>query len=180
MKRIFLGIIMILCVFNIEAQNQDPTLDVALNNVNQSAVSSGIIYERTMQLANLYNFNREEGFNVANYKYFKQALLEMHNASNKNLFVNLDQLDGQLEQEAQNIVPIGILNTDFQLLNYNMDNETLGGLLYNEDTKRFSQINGRPPFYTLHTTVIAPLKKVVNEIEINYKMQPVLSNYVNP
>ena len=57
MKRIFLGIIMILCVFNIEAQNQDPTLDVALNNVNQSAVSSGIIYERTMQLANLYNFN---------------------------------------------------------------------------------------------------------------------------
>jgi pimeloyl-ACP methyl ester carboxylesterase len=123
-----------------------------------------------MQLANLYNFNREEGFNTANYKYFRQALLEMHNASNKNLFVNIDQLDGQLEQEAQNIVPIGILNTDFQLLNYNMDNETLGGLLYNEDTKRFSQINGRPPFYTLHTTVIAPLKKAVEGNNVTYKL----------
>jgi hypothetical protein len=51
-------------------------------NVNQTTITSGIIYERTMQLVDLYNFNREENFNTAGSNYFKQALLEMHLASN--------------------------------------------------------------------------------------------------
>lgn len=170
MKRIILIIGIALSLCNTAAQNPDTSLDDALSNVNQTTVTSDIIYERTMQLANLYNFNREQGFDIANYKYFRQALLEMHNASNKNLFVSLDQLDNQLEQENNNFVPIGILNTDFQLLNYNMDNEPAGGLLYNEVTQRFSQIRGKVPFYTLHTTVMAPLKKAVEGNDVTYKL----------
>jgi hypothetical protein len=130
-------------------------------NVNQTTITSGIIYERTLQLADLYNFNREENFNTADSNYFKQALLEMHLASNDNLFISSSQLNNQLELETNNIVPLGILNTDFQLLNHHVDEEQNGGLLYNEDTQQFSQISGEVPFYTLHTTVISPLDKAV-------------------
>ncbi|MEN8816040.1 MAG: hypothetical protein ABF274_04120 [Nonlabens sp.] len=62
MKRIILSIGLALSLCNATAQNQEKTLDDALVNVNQTTVTSGIIYERTLQLANLYNFNREEGF----------------------------------------------------------------------------------------------------------------------
>jgi hypothetical protein len=82
MRIIIFQILLLLTFCKIAAQNQEPTLDNALININKSTVNSGIIYERTMQLANLYNFNREEGFDSANYKYFRQVLLEMHNASN--------------------------------------------------------------------------------------------------
>jgi hypothetical protein len=82
MKRILLSIGIGLSLCNATAQNQEKTLDDALVNVNQTTITSGIIYERTMQLADLYNFNREENFNTADYQYFRQALLEMHNASN--------------------------------------------------------------------------------------------------
>lgn len=77
---IYVWISISMCI--ITAQNQVQNLDDALININQSSVDSGIIYERTMQLANLYNFNREEGFNIAYYKYFRQALLEIYNTSN--------------------------------------------------------------------------------------------------
>ncbi|WP_298952133.1 hypothetical protein [uncultured Nonlabens sp.] len=170
MKRIILSIGIALSLCNATAQNQEKTLDDALVNVNQTGVTSGIIYERTLQLANLYNFNREEGFDTANYDYFKQALLEMHRASNDNLFVSSSVLKDQIKVESDNIVPLGILNTDFQLLNHHVDDEQNGGLLYNEDTQEFSQINGQPPFYTLHTTVIAPLDKAAVGTGITYKI----------
>jgi hypothetical protein len=173
MKRILLSIGIGLSLCNATAQNQEKTLDDALVNVNQTTITSGIIYERTMQLADLYNFNREENFNTATYDYFKQALLEMHSASNDNLFISSSQLNNQLELETNNIVPLGILNTDFQLLNHHVDEEQNGGLLYNEDTQQFSQISGEPPFYTLHITVISPLDKAVSEKDAIYKVQAI-------
>jgi hypothetical protein len=118
MKKVILSIGTFLFLFNAIAQAPDETLDDALQNVNQSTVTSGIIYERTLQLANLYNFNREEGFNSANATYFKQAFQEMHIASNEVLFKNNQQLENQIALENENVAPIGILNTNFQLLNY--------------------------------------------------------------
>lgn len=172
MKKIILTIGITLSLWNITAQNLEYTLDDALENVNQSTVTSGIIYERTLQVANLYNFNREQGFDTANYEYFSQALLEMHRASNEELFIPIKTLRYQLENESDNIVPLGILNTNFQLLNHHVDDEQSGGLLYNPNTKKFTQINNQPPFYTLNTTVISPLKKSFSGSSITYKVDP--------
>lgn len=58
------------------------TLDTQLSSISQTTVTSGIIYERTLQMANLYNFNKSATFNTANFDYFKQALLELNKASN--------------------------------------------------------------------------------------------------
>jgi hypothetical protein len=59
MKRIIIstGILLSLCIAN--AQDPELTLDNALVNINQSTVTSGIIYERTLKLSNLYNFIRD-------------------------------------------------------------------------------------------------------------------------
>ncbi len=172
MKRFILSIGMLLFLYNATAQESQPTLDDALENVDQTAVTSGIIYERVFQFANLYNFNREEGFNTATYDYFQKALSEMHRASNEQLFMSRSDLLNQINQENTSIVPLGILNTDFQLLNYREEEVGNGGLTYNEENNEFTQISGRPAFYTLHTTVIAPLDQATKGTGITYKINP--------
>jgi hypothetical protein len=172
MKRILLSIGIGLSLCNATGQNQEKTLDDALVTVHQASVTSGIIYERVVQFANLYNFNREPDFDTADYTYFKQALSEMHRASNEVLFMNASALDSLMQQETNHVVPLGILNTDFQLLNYRFEEVQQGGLTYDENTQEFSQIPGQPPFYTLHTTVIAPLHKAIAGTGITYKIDP--------
>jgi hypothetical protein len=73
------------------------SLNTQLSNVPQNTVTSGIIYERTLQLANLYNFNKVSTFNQANFGYFKQALSEMRNASNNTRFMSLNTFKLLLE-----------------------------------------------------------------------------------
>ena len=41
------------------AQTSETTHDDALINIDQASVTSGIIYERVVQFANLYNFNTQ-------------------------------------------------------------------------------------------------------------------------
>jgi hypothetical protein len=46
-------------------------LDKKLTNIDTTKIKSGILYERTLQFANLYNFNLSDSSNTANYNYFK-------------------------------------------------------------------------------------------------------------
>ena len=101
MKKFFItGFAMI--TFNLSAQIINPLalqmsssiqatnpLDSQLITVDQSAVTSGIIYERTLPLADLYNFNRTDSSNIADFSYFRQSLLEMHRASNAQKFISV-------------------------------------------------------------------------------------------
>ena len=91
---------------------QTSPLDRQLQNVNQSTVTSGIIYDRTYQKANLYNYNSKDYSHTAEYSYFRQSLLEMHRASNATKFISLEKLEELLtDSYTDNIVEIGILNT---------------------------------------------------------------------
>ncbi len=148
------------------------SLDQQLTNINQTSVSSGIIYERVISTANLYNFNKVHTFNTANFPYFKQALSEMHRASNDTKFISLDAFKNIVTNStATNEVDVAILNTEFHILNYNEDNPSAGGLTYNTITNKFSSISGKVPFYMLHNTVIAPAKEYVSGTNVTYKMR---------
>lgn len=150
---------------------EDISLDQQLININQSSVTSGIIYERVIPAANLYNFNTVSTFNTANYSYFKQALSEMHRASNGTKFISIDNLKSLVSYTTNNNeVNLAILNTEFHILNYNEDNPSQGGLTYNTFTNRFSQISGKDPFFKFHNTVVAPAKDYVSGISITYKV----------
>ena len=113
-------VIFILTIFNpILSQTSD--LDAMLTNVNQSSVTSGIIYERVMPFANLYNYN--QAFDTATLGYFEQALSELYRASNQQKFMphtSLRLLYTDINQNS--VVDIGIMNTQFSILNYNANN----------------------------------------------------------
>jgi hypothetical protein len=78
------------------------SLDTQLSNVPQNTVTSGVIYERVITAANLYNFNKVTTFNQANFGYFKQALSEMRSASNNTRFVSLKKFKLLLETIIRN------------------------------------------------------------------------------
>lgn len=102
-----------------QTTNTTASLDEMLSNINQSGVTSGIIYERTVQFADLYNFNKAADYKTANSKIFVQALAELYNASNKTEFISNDAFKNLIKTTYQdNVVDIGIINTPFQALNY--------------------------------------------------------------
>ena len=164
-------------------ETETASLDEMLSNINQSSVTSGIIYERTAQFANLYNFNSASDYRTANYKMFIQALTEMYNASNKSKFISYDSLKELLKSTSQdNVVDLGILNTPFQAINYSEENPSQGGLTLNTITNKFEQISGKNPFLTLQTTVISPLKDYVKGKNITFNIKNELyfkNNYKN-
>ena len=90
--RYFFFALLFCIIAKAQTSPQPNTLDTQLSNVTQTSVTSGIIYERTLQLANLYNFNKSSTFNTANYDYFKQALLELNKASNNAKFITVNAL----------------------------------------------------------------------------------------
>jgi len=159
MKKItFLTIVLCICVFSYSQENtssqENITLDQMLVNINKSSVTSGIIYERVGTFANLYHYNKE--LDTADVNYFEEALSEMYYGSNKTKFISNSALR-QLYTPTTNVIDIGIINTQYQLLNYDSSNESLGGLTLSNNL--FSQIPGKPPFLGSSVVVIAPLKQ---------------------
>ncbi|RTL48215.1 MAG: hypothetical protein EKK39_12815 [Sphingobacteriales bacterium] len=77
-------VMFILTMFNpILSQTSD--MDAMLTNVNQSSVTSGIIYERVAAFANLYKYNQTR--DTADILYFEQALSELYRAGNQQKFM---------------------------------------------------------------------------------------------
>lgn len=163
----------IFCLSNAQAQTN--TLDAMLTNVNQSSVTSGIIYERATPFANLYNFNAT--YDTATLGYFEQAFSELYKASNQTLLVpytNLRQLYTAANQT--NVIDIGVINTQFSILNYNEANPNTGGLTLNNN--QFYQIAGAAPFINLHKLIIAPLREnaVGQSFTFNFRNDLLFSN----
>jgi hypothetical protein len=176
MKKILFFIGIVLSCYNSYAQavpnGENISLDEQLLNIPQTTVSSGIIYERVISIANLYNFNKVSTFNTANFPYFKQAFSEMRRASNDTKFTSLDSFKNLTAQNTNpNEVDVAILNTQFNILNYNEESPSSGGLTYNTITNRFQSISGKAPFFMLHNTIIAPAKEHVSGINVVYKLR---------
>jgi hypothetical protein len=157
--------------YNITSQTK---LDTMLVNVNKSSVTSGIIYERVAQFANLYNYNKANYSNTSDYKYFRQALHELYTASNQTRLISLQELENRIASVAQedNQVKVAVLNSPFQILNYNYEQPSAGGLLLNQTTQKFSQIPNKPPFYNMQTTIVAPTKSILKGTYVDFIFKP--------
>lgn len=148
------------------------SLDQQLSNINQTSVTSGIIYERVIQIANIYNFNATPTFNTANFNYFQQALDEMNRASNGTKFTTLNNFRNLIATTTvENQVDLSILNTQYHILNYNEDAPSQGGLTFNTSTNKFVQISGKVPFFMLNTTIVSPTKDYVSGTSVTYKIR---------
>ncbi len=174
MKKILITLTgIVLSLSNIKAQTN--TLDAMLVNIDLSPVTSGIIYERALPFANLYNYN--QSYDTATLGYFEQAFHELYRASNQLQFMpytNLRQL--YTSEDQSNIIDIGMINTQFSILNYNENNPYAGGLILSGD--QFYPIEGQPAFYELHKLIIAPLRlnAVGESFTFNFRSDLLFSN----
>jgi hypothetical protein len=76
MKNLFYIALALLYSFSSQAQTtpagENISLDQQLSAINQSTVTSGLIYERAVQIANWYNFNQSQI--TAGFLYNEAAL----------------------------------------------------------------------------------------------------------
>lgn len=100
MRKIFIYLFLLVYFGNAIAQIS--TLDRQLQNINQSTVTSGIIYDRSTPLADLcvYNMPADEPHNTADFRFFKQALFELHKASNYGKLISLEQIVKELVKKS--------------------------------------------------------------------------------
>ena len=175
MKKILFMASVVLFFNSTVAQNlPDPDydyLDKMLGDVDTTKINTGILYERTLQLANLYNFNLSDSLNTADYSYFKQAVLELYNASKGKKFKHSVKLAEEVEGlplfAQSNAVNFGIINTDFNIL-ASWEGSKYQGVKFDSIKQKYSQIPDKKPFYILHTTIIAPLKNAVEGEEVEF------------
>lgn len=153
--------------------SETSTLDDKLINIDKSSVSSGILYQRSPAFTTLFDYNKTPDFNTANYSFFEQSLTDLYYGSKKTKFIKFEDLRNLISANKykDNIVDIGILNTPFHILNYNEDNPSAGGLLFDSSTQLFSAISGKPSFFELQTTIIAPLKKEAKGTSITFNFR---------
>lgn len=71
---------------------QNNSFDKKLQKIDQSAVISGIIYDRVLPLSDLSIFNMpaDKPHNTADFRFFKQAMSELHKAENDLIFSYFD------------------------------------------------------------------------------------------
>ena len=170
MKNILYAIGIVLLSFG-SAYAQTNSLDKKLQNVNQAAVTSGIIYDRVLPLADLciYNMPADKAHNTADFRFFNQALSELHKASNYTKLISTTKLKQLIipYNNEMNVVPIGIINTPFQTLNFNPENSNESGLVYKDSM--FAEVAGRAAFFNGYAMVVAPLKNVMQGAQIIFK-----------
>ncbi|MCF6307573.1 MAG: hypothetical protein L3J09_06435 [Flavobacteriaceae bacterium] len=132
----------------------------------QPQITTGILYNKVSPFCNLYTFNTAE-YNTANSKLFKQALSELHRASdNQSQFISIGDLKDFKEQvyfsnnnPAIPIVEIGVINTSFNFLFYNEENEDDGGLKYINGV--YTPIVGKTTVFEKHVSLISPQKEFI-------------------
>lgn len=175
MKKILFMASVILFFNSLTAQNAPnpdySELDKLLGKIDTTKITTGILYERTLQLANLYNFNLSDSLNTADYNYFKQALLELYNASKTKKFIHPNKVEEILatktESLQKNTVIFGMINTDFNILS-DWEESNYRGVFFDSLKQEYVQIPNKEPFYKLHTTVIAPLKNAVEGSDVDF------------
>lgn len=156
-----------------QAFYRDATAVVKQNINPQTGVpylATGINLSMVDSFANLYQFN-DADYNTADAALFLQAMSELYQASSQSQFLSASALEAKRNPQMimQNIsartttlntVQIGIINTDFDFLFYDSENESNGGLTFQNGL--FQPIAGKPSAFIKHLVMIAPQKSSVS------------------
>ncbi|MDY8136710.1 T9SS type A sorting domain-containing protein [Aquimarina sp. 2201CG5-10] len=146
-------------------------IDKMIESLDTSQINSGILLDRSANWSHLDKVNSKNRTEPVNYAYFKQALLDLHIASNKKKFISSTTLKKNLKKEniSNDIVYMGIISTSYETINYDKSNSAKSGLTI-EDNK-FKLIPGRSPFLNNKSLIISPLRIAVKGKTITYKFK---------
>jgi hypothetical protein len=147
-------------------QQPDISLDDMLVNIDKKNLSTPFLYERVMPIAQLATFDSTK--DTSDIKHFEQALNELYKSANQTEFISYKQLRKRYSPEDElNIVDIGLINADFNTLNYFEKDINKGALEFSNNT--FTQINDKSAFLENHILLAAPLKQYAVGSSIIYK-----------
>ncbi|MFD0862712.1 T9SS type A sorting domain-containing protein [Sungkyunkwania multivorans] len=174
MKKL-LSFSLLLCCFAIsfsQIEIEDRSLgniDEMIENLDKSRLNSGILLNRSGNFSSLERFNSEIKDDPVTYDYFKQALLDLHIASNRSQFISAKMLKDDLSRNtsADDIVDFGIISADYEVLNYNPEDEQAGGLRLKKG--KFEQSKDKPPFLSHTSLIVSPLKEAAKGSVITFR-----------
>ena len=174
MKKLLQIILLLLFCSNAFSQDKIKTemnteVDKMIEDLDKSKITSGILLERSGNFAMLSEFNSRLKDKHINYSYFKQALLDIHMASNKKKFISSSNLKSEIENNktAHDIVDVGIISVDYQSLNYVANDEKLGGLKLKNN--KYVHRKNKEAFLNHSNVIISPLKLACKGSVITYK-----------
>lgn len=141
-------------------------VDKMLTSISKTTAIPKVLYDRVSPFARLAVFN--DSINISNTAHFEQALNELYKASNKEQFFSYKKLRTFYSKKTiYNTVDIGVINSNFQQLNYLKSDEQKGGLkIINNQFKK--QNNNKPIFTPKKVLIIAPLKEYLIGNRIKY------------
>jgi hypothetical protein len=168
MRNIYLLAILLLFFFKANSQNPLQTkIDSMLVDIDQTDFTTGILYDRTVPWANLSSFNLEN--RVSNVTHFEQALFELHKATLEQKFLSIEQLRGSyVSKNSKTIVDIGIINAEFNKINYIPEDEANGSIgILNDKFEKLN--NAKEPFLKNQVFIVSPLKKGVLGPQVRFQ-----------
>lgn len=124
MKKILFGIGIYLLSFSnvfaqqVQIQETPPDWPFMMSNLNNSQITSGILYNKVAMSSNLFDFNRGK-YNLSHAEHFMQAINELHYASDQTKFISAKQLKSIIDTAPIGTIDIGVINTTLHQLNFN-------------------------------------------------------------
>ena len=175
-----------LMFFILQAQQQTilNPFDNAFKNVSRTEATTGILYERVIPMAQLYNFNSNlSPVDTSNYDHFLQSYYELYKATFipvSNYFpFDIDSLKSLTKENAA-VIDIGILHCKFNI----MDSAVVYQKLYfGADSVLFENKSVSASLYVEKTAlVVSPLKKSVEQGTTTFSFRDILKfdNTDNP
>lgn len=174
-KQLLLIIALLFCLFTYAQitidKKSNKSLDEMIKNLDKTDFTSGVLLDRSGNFSKIEQFNTKENDKPSDFTHFKQTLLDLYNASNKNKFISYVNFKKRLTslKIMKNEVVLGIINADFEVLNFNKSDSKSSGLILKNQS--FKVKKGRKVFLSHHSIVVSPLKTAVkgNKIKFHFK-----------
>ncbi|PIX13907.1 MAG: hypothetical protein COZ74_04345 [Flavobacteriaceae bacterium CG_4_8_14_3_um_filter_31_8] len=176
MKKI---ITIILCFFFIKtsySQTQQHVVDSLFQYINKSPISSNIFIERVFSSSGITEFNQGVRIDTSSFIHFKQSWSDLNRASYTQTFKTIAQFKSDLKNKnyQDNVVPIGVINTEFHQSNLGTSIST-ANVNYSNGFMRDKA--GKNPFLKKQATVIAPLVASARGNQITFKLDAAFMLY---
>ena len=161
MKKNALFIIFLFAVIIVRAQTNGAytnQVDERLKHLNKSLITSNILIDRVFPDSRIQGFNQGNRSDISNSNHLKQAWSELYRASYIKNFSSIEDLESQVKSKnyGTDIVPIGIINTEFHLCNFGTTAANTN-VNFNPVTGHFTNKSGKNPFLKKHAIAISPL-----------------------
>ena len=151
MKKITLWLFVLFSIVQTNAQltngNFTAEVDERIKNLNKTPITSNILIDRVFPIAGIQVFNQNARKDTSSVGHFKQAWSELYRASYNKNFASITTFKQQLKNKnyAKNVVPIGIINTEFHQGNFGTTEEN-ATVNFNPSTGLFSNKPDKNPF----------------------------------